>query len=169
MHFVAATPWHLSPTQDHLIHSAFCCCNLLVCTQIESYCLHTQFYYQCWITQVSDVGCFICWCVGCAVLHCNFPFVQLPEHLCLVQLQHWLLTHCTCQHTFYNHCYITNNSKSLLHINNYCYFYNTVAYITVLDTKSCYYTVRYLIQNWSYSVYGAGLHHTTAIELSVAN
>ena len=44
------------------------------------------------------------------------------------------------------------------YINNYCYFYNTVAYITVLDTKFCYYTVRYLIQNWSYSVYGAGCH-----------
>ena len=94
MHFVAATPWHLSPTQDHFIHSAFCCCNLLVYTQIESYCLHTQFYYQwCWIIQVSDVGWFICLSLMCrlAGLHCNLPYVQLPEHLCLIQLQDWLL------------------------------------------------------------------------------
>ena len=65
MHFVAATPWHLSPTHHHWMHIAFCCCNLLVYTQFGSYCLHTQFYYQWWITQVSDFSWFICLSLMC--------------------------------------------------------------------------------------------------------
>ena len=120
MHFVAATPWHLSPTQDHWMHTAFCCC--FTSTWLYTKLLFTQ---NSIITAGShkflmsaDCMSLLCRLAG---LHCNLPSAQLPEHLCLVQLQHWLLTQNTfyvCQHSCYNHCYTATKQsiqlKSLL-------------------------------------------------------